>query len=79
MTYIKDSTINEMSALAHRTTSTTGGRNTYSKGHRHYTRSAQKKMPRDTIPEDYEQPEAPENNAFAVALQAALAAKNTES
>ena len=70
MTYIKGSTINEVSSLSHRVIG--GGRNKYSKGYRHYTRNVQKKMPRDTIPEDYEQTEAPNDNAFAIALQAAL-------
>ncbi len=71
MTLIKGSTINEVSALSHRTNS--GGRNKYSKGHRHYTRSAKMKMKTDTIPDDYVQGEPPINTSFGDALAAALA------
>lgn len=68
--------INYITSLSHRTKD--GGRNKYSKSHRHYTRDVPKKMPRDRIPDGYEQPKAPNNNALAVALKVALAAQKEE-
>ena len=74
MTYIKGSTLNEISSASHRVNS--GGRNKYSKGHRHYTRGATMKMKTDTIPDDYVQEEPPTNTSLGDALAAALAAKD---
>ena len=75
MTIIKGSTVNEASSLSHRVNS--GSRNKYSKGQRHYTRSATMKMKTDTIPDDYDQEEPPTNTSLGDALAAALA-KNAE-
>ena len=63
--------VDEVTALRHRTKGR-NGRNKYSKGQRYYSQNAQRKMPRDTIPEDYEQMAAPSNDSMSLAFQSAL-------
>ena len=65
-----DGNVDEISSLRHRTKGR-GGRNKYSKGQRHYTRSVGK-IKRDSIPEDYIQAEGPVNNTVGLALQSAF-------
>ena len=66
-----DGDVNEITSLRHRAKGR-GGRNKYSKGQRHYTRSVPKKMPKDTMPDDYIQAAGPENNSMGLAMQSAF-------